>query len=100
MRAAKVLVARTLPARLRVHVPSAAGVPLSPGTDLLLFTDPVPMQVHGLNYRMSMFADTTVDQFGSVPELSVGFDRTSRGVRGRINGYRSTSTGSRRPTWS
>ena len=87
MRAAKVLVARTLPARLRVQAPSAAGVPLSPGTDLLLFTDPVRMQVHGLNYRMSMFADTTVDQFGSVPELSVGFDRTSRGVRGRINGF-------------
>jgi hypothetical protein len=87
MRAAKLLVARTLPARLRVHAPSAAGAPLSPGTDLLLFTDPVRMQVHGLNYRMSMFADTTVDQFGSVPELSVGFDRTSRGVRGRINGF-------------
>ena len=86
MRAAKVLFARTLPARLRAHVPSAAAVPLSPGTDLLLFTDPVRMRVHGLNYRMSMFADTTVDQFGSVPELSVGFDRTSRGVSGRING--------------
>jgi hypothetical protein len=51
-----------------------------------LITDPVGMQVHGLDYRMSMYADTTVDQFGSVPELSVGFDRTSRGVRGRING--------------
>jgi hypothetical protein len=86
MRAAKVLFARSLPARLRAHVPSTAGVSLSPGTDLLLFTDPVRMQVHGLNYRMSMYADTTVDQFGSVPELSVGFDRTSRGVRGRING--------------
>jgi hypothetical protein len=86
MRAAKVLYARTLPARLRAHVPSAAGVPLSAGTDLLLFTDPVRMQVHGLNYRMSMFADTIVDQFGSVPELSVGLDRTSRGVSGRING--------------
>jgi hypothetical protein len=86
MRAAKVLFARTLPARLAAHVPSTAGVPLSPGTDLLLFTDPVRMQVHGLNYRMSMFADTTVDQFGSVPQLSVGFDRTSRGVGGRING--------------
>ena len=33
-----------------------------------------------------MYADTTVDQFGSAPELSVGFDRTSRGVSGRING--------------
>jgi hypothetical protein len=86
MRAAKVLFARTLPARLRAHVPSTAPVPLSPGTDLLLFTDPVRMRVHGLNYRMSMFADTTVDQFGSVPQLSVGFDRTSRGVSGRING--------------
>jgi hypothetical protein len=86
MRAARVLYARTLPARLRAHVPSAAGVPLSSGTDLLLFTDPVRMQVHGLDYRMSMFADTTVDQFGSVPQLSVGFDRTSRGVSGRING--------------
>ena len=86
MRAARVLYARTLPARLRAHVPSAAGVPLSSGTDLLLFTDPVRMQVHGLDYRMSMFADTTVDQFGSAPQLSVGFDRTSRGVSGRING--------------
>src|SRR6478609_759050 len=65
---------------------SAAGAPLSPGTDLLLFTDPVRMQVRGLSYRMSMFADTTVDQFGSVPQLSIGFDRTSRGVSGRING--------------
>src|SRR6476469_6070480 len=86
MRAAKVLFARTLPARLRAHVPSTAAVPLSPGTDLLLFTDPVRMRVHGLNYRMSMYADATVDQFGSAPQLSVGFDRTSRGVRGRING--------------
>jgi hypothetical protein len=86
MRAARVLYARTLPARLRAHVLSAAGVPLSSGTNLLLFTDPVRMQVHGLDYRMSMFADTTVDQFGSVPQLSVGFDRTSRGVSGRING--------------
>jgi hypothetical protein len=86
LRAAKVLFARSLPARLRAHVPLTAGVSLSPGTDLLLITDPVRMQVHGLNYRMSMYADTTVDQFGSVPELSVGFDRTSRGVRGRING--------------
>jgi hypothetical protein len=98
MRAAKVLVARTLPARLRAHVPSAAGAPLSPGTDLLLFTDPVRMQVHGLRYRMSMFADTTVDQFGSVPELSIGFDRTSRGVRRRINGFQEHVYGSRRPT--
>ena len=86
MRAAKVLYARTLAARLRAHVPAAAGVPLSPGTDLLLFTDPVQLQMHGLEYQMSMFADTIVDQFGSVPELSVGFDRTSRGVSGRING--------------
>ncbi len=86
VRAAKVLYARTLPARLRAHVPLTAGVPLSTGTDLVLFTDPVRMQVHGLTYRMSMFADTTVDQFGSVPQLSVGFDRTSRGVGGRING--------------
>jgi hypothetical protein len=86
MRAAKLLYARTLPARLRAHVPSTASVPLSPGTDLVLFTDPMRMQVHGLTYQMSMFADTTVDQFGSVPELSVGFDRTSRGVGGRING--------------
>jgi hypothetical protein len=59
---------------------------VSPGTDLLLFTDPVQMQVHGLSYRMSMYADATVDQFGSAPELSVGFDRASRGVNGRING--------------
>jgi len=87
MRAARVLFTRSLPARLRAHVPSTtAGVSVSPGTDLLLFTDPVRMQVHGLSYRMSMFADTTVDQFGSAPELSVGFDRSSRGVRGRING--------------
>jgi hypothetical protein len=87
MRAARVLFARTLPGRLRAHVPSTtAGVSVSSGTDLLLFTDPVRMQVHGLNYRMSMFADTTVDQFGTAPQLSVGFDRTSRGVSGRING--------------
>jgi hypothetical protein len=86
MRAARVLFDRTLPTRLRAHVPSTAGVSVSPGTSLLLFTDPVRMQVHGLNYRMAMFADTTVDQFGTAPELSVGFDRTSRGVSGRING--------------
>ena len=39
-----------------------------------------------LTTGLSLFADTTVDQFGSVPEFSVGFDRTSRGVSGRING--------------
>lgn len=87
MRAAKVLFARSLPARLRAHVPSTAGVSVSTGTDLVLFTDPLRMQVHGLSYQMGMSADTTVDQFGSAPELSVGFDRTSRGVRGRINGF-------------
>jgi hypothetical protein len=86
MRAARVLFARSLPARLRAHVDSTAGVPVSPGTDLLLFTDPIHLQVHGLAYRMSMYADATVDQFGSAPELSVGFDRSSRGVSGRING--------------
>jgi len=87
MRAARVLFSRSLTARLRDHVGSTAAASVSPGTDLLLFTDPVRMQVHGLNYRMSMFADTTVDQFGSVPQLSVGFDRTSRTVGGRINGF-------------
>jgi hypothetical protein len=86
MRAARVLFSRSLTARLRAHVRPMAGASVSPGTDLLLFTDPVRMQVHGLAYRMSMYADTTVDQFGTAPELSVGFDRTSRGVSGRING--------------
>jgi hypothetical protein len=86
MRAARVLFSRSLTARLRAHVRPTAGVSVSPGTDLLLFTDPVDMQVHGLEYQMSMYADATVDQFGSAPELSVGFDRASRGVSGRING--------------
>ena len=86
MRAARVLFSRSLTARLRAHIRPMAGASVSPGTDLLLFTDPVRMQVHGLVYRMSMHADTTVDQFGTAPELSVGFDRTSRGVSGRING--------------
>lgn len=86
MRAARVLFSRSLTERLRAHVRPTAGVSVSPGTDLLLFTDPVRMQVHGLVYRMSMYADATVDQFGSAPELSVGFDRASRGVSGRING--------------
>src|SRR6478752_5026403 len=87
MRAARVLFSRSLTARLQAHIRPMAGTSVSPGTSLLLFTDPVRMQVHGLTYRMSMFADTTVDQFGTAPELSVGFDRTSRGVRGRINGF-------------
>ena len=86
MRAARVLFSRSLTARLRAHVRPMAGTSVSPGTDLLLFTDPVKMQVHGLAYRMSMYADTTVDQFGTALELNVGFDRTSRGVSGRING--------------
>jgi hypothetical protein len=86
MRAARVLFSRSLTARLRAHVRPTASASVSPGTDLLLFTDPVQMQVHGVSYRMSMYADATVDQFGSAPELSVGFDRASRGVNGRING--------------
>ncbi len=86
MHAARVLFSRSLTARLRAHLRPTAGVSVSPGTDLLLFTDPARMQVHGLTYRMSMFANATVDQFGSAPELSVGFDRASRGVSGRING--------------
>src|SRR6478609_5837890 len=86
MRAARVLFSRSLTARLQAHIRPMAGTSVSPGTDLLLFTDPVRMQVHGLAYRMSMYADATVDQFGSAPELSVGFDRASRAVSGRING--------------
>ena len=86
MRAARVLFSRSLTARLRAHVRSTAAASVSPGTDLLLFTDPVRMQVHGLDYRMSMYADAAVDEFGSAPQLSVGFDRASRGVNGRING--------------
>jgi len=86
MRDARVLFARSLPTRLRAHVRSTAAVSVSAGTNLLLFTDPIHLPVHGLAYRMSMYADTTVDQFGTAPQLSVGFDRTSRGVSGRVNG--------------
>ena len=86
MRDARVLFARSLPTRLRAHVRSTAAASVSAGTNLLLFTDPIHLPVHGLAYRMSMYADTTVDQFGTAPQLSVGFDRTSRGVSGRING--------------
>ena len=86
MRAARAMFIRSLPPRLRGHVRPAAAAPVTAGTFLTLFTDPVPVAVHGLDYEMSMDAQAVTDAFGSPPQVSVGLNRMTRGVDGRVNG--------------
>jgi hypothetical protein len=70
--------------------------PVAPNTSLLLDTDPVPLSVGGLSYRMVLSAFTVTDAFGSPPQMDVALWRFARqggritGEQEHVYGYSST----------
>ena len=76
MQAARYMFARALPASLQNLVP-ASSTSVPPGTALFMDTDPMPLAIGSVVYRMEMSAFTQTDTFGVPPTFEVSLARLS-----------------------